>query len=200
MIVIGLTGSIGMGKTETARTFSSLGIPVFDSDAAVHDIYRSVPDVIDSIGRLVPAAVRQGMVDRSILTQAIAKSPDILKKIETIVHPAVRRQQEKFLADCRSRGEDLAVLDIPLLFETGLDSRVDVKIVVSAPAEVQRSRVLGRPGMTDASLDFILAKQMPDADKRRRADYVIDTSRSLDDARCQLEAVIDAIKLKAKSA
>ena len=194
MIVIGLTGSIGMGKTETARSLAALGIPVFDSDAAVHDIYRHDSSVIAAIGHLVPGAVQGGVINRPALSEAIAKAPVILEEIERIVHPAVRRRQDAFLAGCRIRGDAIAVLDIPLLFETGQESRVDVKLVVSAPPDLQRQRVLARPGMTGEKLDLILSKQMPDAEKRKRADYVIDTSQGLDDARHQLQAILKDIR------
>lgn len=196
MIVIGLTGSIGMGKTETARSLAAFDIPVFDSDAAVHDIYRCDTSVIASVGRLVPSAVEGQAINRTILSEVIAKTPGLLTDLERIVHPAVRRRRDTFLAGCRARGDKIAVLDIPLLFETGQDSQVDVKLVVSAPPDVQRRRVLARPGMTEEKLNLILAKQLPDAEKRKRADYVIDTSRSLEDARHQLQAILDDIRRK----
>ena len=193
MMVIGLTGSIAMGKTETAKIFRSLGLPVFDSDAAVHHLYMADAVVLDAMKALVPAAVVSGTVDRAILSKAVASHPGLLKDIECIVHPAVRRMQREFLVAQKEAGHDFAVLDIPLLFETGQESTVDRIVVVSAPPHVQRQRALQRPGMTEEKLDFILSRQLADSAKRERADYVIDTSKSIEDATQQVIAILKDI-------
>lgn len=193
MMVIGLTGSIAMGKTETAKIFRSLGLPVFDSDAAVHHLYMADAVVLDAMKALVPAAVVSGTVDRAILSKAVASHPGLLKDIECIVHPAVRRMQREFLVAQKEAGHDVAVLDIPLLFETGQESTVDRIVVVSAPSHVQRQRALQRPGMTEEKLDFILSRQLADSAKRERADYVIDTSKSIEDATQQVIAILKDI-------
>jgi dephospho-CoA kinase len=190
MMVIGLTGSIAMGKSETAKIFRSRGIPVFDSDAAVHHLYSANAEVLDAMKALVPAAVASGTVDRAILSKAVASRPGLLKDIESIVHPAVRRMQREFLVAQEEAGHDVAVLDIPLLFETGQESAVDRIVVVSAPAHFQRQRALQRPGMTEEKLDFILSRQLADSVKRERADYVIDTSKSIEDATQQVNAIL----------
>lgn len=193
MIIIGLTGSIAMGKSETAKIFRSLGIPVFDSDAAVHHLYTADSEVLDAMKALVPTAIASGTVDRAVLSNAIASQPGLLKAIESIVHPAVRRMQREFLVAQEEAGHDVAVLDIPLLFETGQETAVDRIVVVSAPAHVQRQRALQRPGMTEEKLDFILSRQLADSVKRERADYVIDTSKSIDDATQQVIAILKDI-------
>ena len=190
MIVVGLTGSIAMGKTETAKILRSLGIAVFDSDADVHEMYRSDRSVIERIAELVPSAEVDGTIDRQRLSKAISEVPETLQAIETIVHPAVRKHQNAFLERSRLEGRTMAVLDIPLLYESGQAGRFDKIMVVSAPEDVQRKRALSRPGMTPEKLEFILSRQTPDCEKRRRADYVIDTSKGLDDARRQVEEII----------
>jgi dephospho-CoA kinase len=189
MIVAALTGSIAMGKSETAKMFAERGVPVFDSDRAVHALYARGGDAVAAIQSLIPDAVVDGAVDRQRLSAAVMKDEALLQRIEQVVHPLVRRTQDLFIAGAKSANVPLVVLDIPLLFETGRDSEVDRIIVVSAPPEIQRSRALQRPGMTPQKLDFILSKQLNDAEKRRRADYVIDTSRGLDDAGRQVDAV-----------
>lgn len=194
MMVIGLTGSIAMGKTETAKIFRSLGVPVFDSDATVHQLYAADAEVLHGIEQLVPQAVASGTVDRAALTIAIARQPGLLKDIETIVHPAVRRRQQEFLAAQREAGHDVVVLDIPLLFETGQDSAVDRIVVVSAPLELQRQRALQRPGMTEEKFELIKSKQLADTLKRQRAHYVVDTSRSVDDAKRQVIDILEDIR------
>ncbi len=199
MIVAALTGSIAMGKSETARMFAARGIPVFDSDAAVHALYGAGGAAVESIRALVPDAVSAGAVDRARLSAAVMHDKALLRTIEQVVHPLVRRMQDDFLKQAEARGSMLAILDIPLLFETGRDREVDSIIVVSAPADVQRSRALQRPGMTPEKLEFILSKQVPDSEKRRRADYVIDTSKSLQDAARQVEAIISELEQRAKS-
>lgn len=197
MIVAGLTGSIAMGKSETAKMFAARGIPVFDSDAAVHALYAAGGEAVEPLRHLAPDAVVEGSVDRSKLAALVQADPGLLKRVEAAVHPLVRARQEAFLSDAQKRA-DIAVLDIPLLFETGREKDVDVIIVVSAHSDLQRSRALARPGMTTEKLDFILSRQMPDAEKRARADYVIDTSVSLDATAREVEQVIEAIRAKGK--
>jgi dephospho-CoA kinase len=190
VIVIGLTGSIAMGKSETARMFSDLGVPVFDSDAEVHRLYARGGAAVVPVGRQVPGALRDGQIDRAELSRAIAADPTLLSRIEAIVHPLVRARQQEFLDACAAGGASVAVLDIPLLFETGRDREVDRVVVVTAPADLQRQRALARPGMTAEKLDLILSRQVPDAEKRRRAHYVVDTAQGLDEARRQVAAIL----------
>lgn len=178
MIVIGLTGGIGMGKSTAAKAFRRLGIPVHDADAAVHTLYGRGGAGVRAIAALAPEAIVDGAVSREALRQRALTDPAFLARLEAAIHPLVRREERRFLARCRRRRARLAVLDIPLLFETGGDRRVDHVVVVSAPAATQRTRVLSRPGMTDARLAAIRARQMPDAEKRRRAHTVIRTGLS----------------------
>lgn len=198
MITIGLTGSIAMGKSETAKMFVARGIPVFDSDAVVHEIYAAGGDAVEPLRALVPEAIGSDGVDRRKLASLVQADPSLLKRIEAIVHPLVRARQVRFLADA-ARHAQLAVLDIPLLFETGREKEVDVVVVVSADAKQQRERALARPGMTAEKLDFILSRQVPDVVKRAGADYVIDTSVSLADTARHVERVIADIRAKGKS-
>ncbi|GIX10313.1 dephospho-CoA kinase [Elioraea sp.] len=178
MIVIGLTGGIGMGKSTAARTFRRLGIPVHDADAAVHRLYARGGAGVAAIAALAPEAVADGSVVREALRQRALSDPAFLARLEAAIHPLVRQEERRFLARCRRARRPLAVLDIPLLFETGGDRRVDHVVVVSAPAATQRARVLPRPGMTEARFAAIRARQMPDTEKRRRADTVIRTGLS----------------------
>ena len=198
MIVAGLTGSIAMGKSETAKMFAARGIPVFDSDAAVHALYSRGGEAVAQIRDIAPEAVADGGVDRRRLAALVQADPALLKKIEAVVHPLVKARQTAFLAEA-ARTAPLAVLDIPLLFETGRDREVDVVIVVSTSAELQRRRALERPGMTAEKLDFILSRQLPDAEKRARADYVIDSSVSLAATAREVDSVIAAIIAKGKA-
>jgi dephospho-CoA kinase len=188
MIVLGLTGSVGMGKTTTAGLFVEEGVPVFDADAAVHALYDG--EAAPLIEQAFPGTTLDGRVDRTRLGERVVGRPDALKQLESVVHPLVRKQQEKFLSEARARGAAVAVLDIPLLLETGGRDRVDKVVVVSAPAEVQRERVLARPEMTAAKFEAMLARQMPDSEKRRRADFVIDTSQGIEPARLQVRAIL----------
>lgn len=196
MIIAALTGSIAMGKSATAKMFAARGVPVFDSDEAVHALYAKGGAAVDPVGSLVPSAVVDGAIDRERLSGAILQDRNLLRTIEQIVHPLVRHMQDDFLEGARASACPLVVLDIPLLFETGRDKDVDCIIIVSAPPEIQRRRALERPGMTAEKLDFILSKQVPDSEKRRRADFVIDTSKSLEDAARQVDAVIVELKTK----
>lgn len=193
MIVIGLTGSIGMGKTETARMFAQEGIPVSDSDAIVHQLYDKDGAAVEPVSAAFPGVVTGGRIDREKLARHLKIHPRDFTQLEAIVHPLVRAAQDKFLNEARARKSRLAVLDIPLLFETGRDRDVDKIVVVSAPADIQRRRVLARPGMTEEKFGGILARQLPDAEKRTRADYIVDSSQGLDYARAQVRHIIDVL-------
>lgn len=188
MLIIGLTGSIGMGKSTAAERFRSHGIAVFSADTAVHELYAGPSSAL--IEAAFPGTVKDGVVDRSILSQRVLSEPDGLARLEAIVHPFVRQSESKFLAGEAARGAQMAVLEIPLLLETGADDLVDVVVVVSAGAEAQRRRVLARPGMTEDKLARLLARQMPDAEKRRRADFVVDTERPIEESAAAIDAII----------
>jgi dephospho-CoA kinase len=191
MFIIGLTGSVGMGKSTTAHLFAEQGVPVHDADAVVHRLYEG--EAVAAIEAAFPGTAAAGTVDRGKLAARVLDDPAALKRLEDIVHPLVHAAERRLLAEAKANGEKIAVLDIPLLFETGGDRRVDAVVVVSAPPEVQRARVLERPGMTIEKLESILARQMPDAEKRRRADFVVDTSRGFDAARDEVRAILDAV-------
>jgi dephospho-CoA kinase len=192
-LVIGLTGSVGMGKSTTAGMFAESGIPVWNADDAVHRLYARGGAAVTAVGRLFPDAIRDGAVDREVLRSAITRDPTVLPRLEAMVHPLVAADRAAFLAKAERDGAEIAVLDVPLLFETGLDSEVDVIVVASAPPEVQRERVLARPGMTEADLAAILARQMPDAEKRARADYVVQTI-DLEGARRAVNDILTALR------
>lgn len=191
MWVLGLTGSIGMGKSATARMFRALGVPVHDADAAVHALYRGA--AVGPVEAEFPGVARDGAIDRAALGARVLGDSEAMKRLEAIVHPLVRAAETDFLTKARSSGARLVVLDIPLLFETGGDGRVDAVAVVSAPKAVQRERVLAREGMTDEKFATILAKQMPDEEKRRRAHFVIDTGRGFAAAEHQVEGIVRAL-------
>lgn len=197
MIVIGLTGSIGMGKSTTARFFREAGVPVHDSDEAVHRLYAGKAAPL--IEAAFPGTVKDGVVDRALLGSRILGDAAALKTVERIVHPLVRADADAFLAEHRAAGRKLVVLDIPLLFETGGEGRVDRIVVVSAPADIQRERVLARPGMSVEKFEAILAKQVPDAEKRKRADFVVDSGGGLEAARAAVEAIVAELKSEAVS-
>ncbi|KHJ53498.1 dephospho-CoA kinase [Aureimonas altamirensis] len=188
MKILGLTGSIGMGKSTTAAMFEALGVPVYSADASVHRIYAG--PLAQRIGDAFPGTLRDGVIDRAALSQAVVGNPDALRALEAIVHPLVREAEADFLNAARRGGHPLVVLDIPLLFETGREADMDAVLVVTAPEAVQRERVVARPDMTAQKLDAILARQMPDADKRAKADFVIDTASGLDAARTAVEAIV----------
>ncbi len=194
MIVVGLTGSIGMGKSATAAVFADLGVPVWDADAAVHRLYRPGGAGVEPIRALAPDAATAQGVDRAALRAAILADPTLLARIEAAIHPLVAADRDAFLAQARAGGAALAVCDIPLLFETDADAWLDKVVVVSAPTEIQRARVLRRPGMTEEALDAILARQLPDAEKRARADYVVDTGGPKDHARAQVAAILAGLE------
>ena len=188
MFILGLTGSVGMGKSATAKMFADEGVPVHDADAAVHALYEG--EAVPAIEAAFPGTTANGKVDRGKLGERVIGHPDEIKRLERIVHPLVRREAERFIEMAKHSGAQVAVLDIPLLFETKGYERCDAVVVVSAPADVQRERVLRRPGMTDAKFEAILAKQVPDADKRGRADFVVDTSKGFDAAREQVREIL----------
>ncbi len=185
---LGLTGSIGMGKSTTAGFFRDLGVPVWDADAAVHRLYGPGGAAVDAVGALCPKAVQGGAVDRAILKDWIADDPTALARLERAVHPLVARDRDEFVA---AQSGPLVVLDIPLLFETG--AKVDGVLIVTAPEAVQRARVLARPDMSAAQLDAILARQMPDAEKRARADFVIETT-DMDSARAAVQTLAERLR------
>ena len=191
--LVGLTGSIGMGKSETTKMFAKLGVPVYDADAAVHRLYDAGGAAVPEIAREFPGCVVDGRVDRETLGKLVMADKDAFKKLEQIVHPLVAREQFKFLDAAAQAGAEMVVLDIPLLFETGGEGRMDAVVVVSAPAEVQRARVLERPGMSAAKLDHILARQIPDAEKRARAHYVVETGQGLEHAFEQVKTIVTAL-------
>ena len=191
MFVLGLTGSLGMGKSTTARFFAEEGVPVHDADAVVHRLYDG--EAAAAIEAAFPGTTTAGKVDREKLAARVLGDVGVLTRLEAIVHPLVQEAERRLLAEAQARGEKVAVLDIPLLFETGGEERVDAVVVVSAPPEVQRARALERPNMTVDKLEAILAKQMPDHEKRRRADFVVDTSRGFEAARAKVRAILDAV-------
>lgn len=192
MLVLGLTGSIGMGKSTIAAMFRERGIAVCDADAVVHELYagRAVP----LIEAAFPGTTASGRVDRPKLAEALLRDPASFKRLEAIVHPLVQEAERDFLRAEAARGAAAAILEIPLLFETGGDARVDVVVIVSAPADVQRSRVLARPGMTAEKLDGLLARQTSDVEKRARADFIVDTGGSMELSRAQVDAIIAALR------
>ncbi|MCX8999490.1 dephospho-CoA kinase [Rhizobiaceae bacterium BDR2-2] len=188
MIVLGLTGSIGMGKSTTADFFRAEGVPVNDADAVVHDLYRT--EAVGPVGDLFPGSVVGGVIDRAELSRQLAGNPAKLKQLEAIVHPLVRAREKGFLERQRQAGSPVVLLDIPLLYETGGEGRVDAVVVVTCDPEIQRQRVLARPGMTPEKFDMILSRQLPDAEKRRRADFIIDTGLGMDAAREQVRSIL----------
>ena len=191
MFLIGLTGSLGMGKSTTAKFFVEAGVPVHDSDAYVHQLYAG--EAVALIEAAFPGTTAGGKVDRNRLAARVLDDPAALKRLEAIVHPLVRAGTARFVAAAEASGARAAVVDVPLLFETGQAGLYDAVVVVTAPPEMQRARALERPGMTPEKFDAICAKQMPDAEKRRRADFVVDTSRGMEAARAQVGEILAAI-------
>lgn len=191
MFILGLTGSIGMGKSATAGMFRARGVPVHDSDAAVHALYSGA--AVAPVEAAFPGVARNGAIDRVALGQRVLGDADAMKKLESIVHPLVRAESDRFLAESKRRGAPLVVLDIPLLFESGGENRCDAILVVTAPADAQRARVLARPGMTQEKFEAILGKQTPDAEKRRRAHFLVDTSRGFDSAERAVDDILRAL-------
>lgn len=196
MIIVGLTGSIGMGKSTTAALFADEGVPVNDADRVVHELYRL--EAVAPIARLFPDAIVNGIVDRARLSENLAKNPAKFKQLEAIVHPLVRDKERAFLDQQSALGHALVLLDIPLLFETGGEKRVDRIVVVSCEPGLQRERVLARPGMTEEKFQLILSRQVPDAQKRARADYIIDTGHGIDSARAQVKTIVTELREQAE--
>jgi dephospho-CoA kinase len=194
MIKIGLTGSIGMGKSTTAQMFRDAGAPVLDSDQVVHDLYRG--EAVAPIEAAFPGVIVDGVVDRRRLSERVLGDPQALKRLEDIVHPLVWSTRDRFLAEHEAKGEKIVVYDVPLLFETGAEKSVDVVVVVSAREDVQKTRVLEREGMTEAKFAAILAKQVPDAEKRARADFIVWTDRGLEAARDQVRAILETLETR----
>lgn len=199
MIVLGLTGSIGMGKSTTAKLFAEAGVPVYDADATVHQIYEG--EAAPVIEAAFPGTTIGGKVDRGKLSAKVVHDPAAMKQLEALVHPMLRAHHQKFLDDAERSGASVAVVDIPLLFETGGEKRVDAVVVVTTSPEIQRERILARENMTAEKLDHILARQMPDAEKRKRADFVVDTSHGLDPVRSRIrDILVEAAKMPRRRA
>lgn len=192
MIIVGLTGSIGMGKSTAAQMFRELGVPVNDADEVVHDLYRG--EAVGPVEATFPGVARNGVIDRAELSRQLLARPDRLGELERIVHPLVRAKEQEFLARHRAAGAPFVLLDIPLLYETKAEMRVDRVVVVTCDPQTQRERVLKRPGMTEEKFAMILARQLPDSEKRARADYIIDTSDSFDVTRQQIRAIVDQLR------
>ncbi len=192
MIIIGLTGSIGMGKTTTAGMFRDEGIPVNDSDAVVHDLYKT--DAVEPVGMAFPGSIRDGVIDRAELARQLSLDPDGFSRLEAIVHPLVRKREKQFLEIQKTAGTDLVLLDIPLLFETGAEKRVDVIVVATCDPQIQRQRVLARPGMTEEKFNLILNRQLPDQQKRERADFLVDTGGGLMQAKRRVQEIIALLR------
>lgn len=195
MIVLGLTGSIGMGKSTTAKLFAEAGVPVYDADAAVHRLYEG--EAVAAIEAAFPGTTANGKVDRNRLSARVVHDSAAMKRLEDIVHPMLGASRQKFLQDAEKSGAPVAVVDVPLLFETGGEKRVDAVVVVTTSPELQRERILARPNMTGEKLQHILARQMPDAEKRARAHFVVDTSHGLDPVRARIKDILaEAAKLE----
>ena len=191
MFILGLTGSIGMGKSTTAQLFADEGVPVHDADAAVHRLYEG--EAVPLIEAAFPGTTENGKVDRQKLAKTVVGHPDALKRLEAIVHPLVAKARDHFLQGTKAAGSAAVVLDIPLLYETGGETLVDAVVVVSASAAIQRQRVLARPGMTIEKFETLLAKQMPDAEKRKRADFILDTGHGIEAARDQVRKILERV-------
>ena len=192
--LLGLTGSLGMGKSATAKMFARLGVPVYDADAAVHALYQPGGAAVAAVAAAFPDCVRDGRVDRTALGARVMADEAAFARLEAIVHPLAARARQAFVDAVRAQGAPLAVFDVPLLFESGWDRAMDGVLVVSAPEEVQRARALGREGMTEERFARILTRQMPDAEKRARADFVVDTGRGLDDAFAQVRRIVEELR------
>ncbi|HEY0301076.1 MAG TPA: dephospho-CoA kinase [Rhizomicrobium sp.] len=189
---VGLTGSIGMGKSETARMFASLGVPVYDADAAVHRLYDKGGAAVAPLDAAFPGVVKDGAVDRAELSRHVTGNPDATQRLQAIVYPLMAGERRKFLED--AQGADIVVFDIPLLFETGGESNMDAVVVVSAPSHVQRARVLARPGMTEEKFDYLHSRQMPDAEKRAKAHFVVVTDQGLEHAFDQVKMIVAELR------
>jgi dephospho-CoA kinase len=194
MIILGLTGSIGMGKSTTAKLFAEAGVPVYDADAAVHSLYEG--EAAPAIEAAFPGTTVNGKVDRNKLSARVVHDPAAIRQLEQIVHPMLGASRQKFMDDAERSGAPVVVVDVPLLFETGGEKRVDAVVVVTTTPDVQRLRILARDNMTNEKLDAILARQLPDAEKRKRADFVVDTSDGLDPVRARIRDILaEAVKM-----
>ncbi|MFL6815986.1 MAG: dephospho-CoA kinase [Bradyrhizobium sp.] len=194
MIILGLTGSIGMGKSTTAKLFAEAGVPVYDADAAVHRLYEG--EAVPAIEAAFPGTTVDGKVDRARLSALVVHDPAAMQQLERIVHPMLGASRKKFLDEAERSGAPVAVVDVPLLYETGGENRVDAVVVVTTSPEVQRERILARDNMSGEKLDAILARQLPDSEKRKRADFVVDTSHGLEPVRARIRDILDdAVKL-----
>jgi dephospho-CoA kinase len=199
MIILGLTGSIGMGKSTTAQLFAEAGVPVYDADAAVHRLYEG--EAAPAIEAAFPGTTVDGKVDRTKLSAQVVHDPMAIRRLEQIVHPMLGASRQKFFHDAEQSGAPVAVVDVPLLFETGGEKRVDAVVVVTTTPEIQRQRILARDNMTSEKLDAILARQLPDAEKRKRADFVVDTSHGLDPVRSRIrDILVEAAKMPQRRA
>ncbi|KRP86701.1 MULTISPECIES: dephospho-CoA kinase [Bradyrhizobium] len=199
MLIVGLTGSIGMGKSTTAKLFMEAGVPVYDADAAVHQLYEG--EAAPAIEAAFPGTTAGGKVDRAKLSARVVHDPAAMKQLEQIVHPMLGASRQKFFADAEAAGNPIVVVDVPLLFETGGEKRVDAVVVVTTSPELQRERVLARGTMDAAKLDAIIAKQMPDAEKRKRADFIVDTSHGLDPVRARIRDILaEVVKMPKRRA
>jgi dephospho-CoA kinase len=199
MLILGLTGSIGMGKSTTAKLFAEAGVPIYDADAAVHKIYEG--EAAPAIEAAFPGTTADGKVDRAKLSASVVHNPAAMKQLEQIVHPMLGASRQKFLEDAERSGAPVALVDVPLLFETGGEKRVDAVVVVTTTPENQRERILARGTMTNEALDAILARQLPDAEKRKRADFVVDTSHGLDPVRAAIRDILaEVVKMPRRRA
>src|SRR5690349_15639377 len=199
MLILGLTGSIGMGKSTTAKLFAEAGVPVYDADATVHTVYAG--EAVPVIEAAFPGTTADGKVDRAKLSARVVHDPQAMKQLEQIVHPMLRAYHQKFLDDAEASGAPVAVMDVPLLFETGGENRVDAVVVVTTTPEVQRERIVARDYMAGEKLDAILARQLPDSEKRKRADFVVDTSHGLDPVRTRIRDILaEAVKMPRRRA
>jgi dephospho-CoA kinase len=199
MIILGLTGSIGMGKSTTAKLFVEAGVPLYDADATVHSLYEG--EAAPAIEAAFPGSTVGGKVDRTRLSAQVVHDPAAMRRLEQIVHPMLGASRQKFLEDAERSGAPVAVVDVPLLFETGGEKRVDAVVVVTTTPEIQRERILARDNMTAEKLDAILARQLPDAEKRKRADFVVDTSHGLDPVRARIrDILVEAAKMPQRRA
>ena len=191
MIILGLTGSIGMGKSTTAKLFAEAGVPVYDADATVHQLYEG--EAAPAIEAAFPGTTADGKVDRQKLSARVVHDPAAMKQLEQIVHPMLGASRQKFFEDAERTGAPVTVVDVPLLYETGGEKRVDAVVVVTTSPENQRARIMARGTMTSEALDSILARQLPDAEKRKRADFVVDTSHGLDPVRAQIRDILQQV-------
>ena len=199
MLILGLTGSIGMGKSTTAKLFMEAGVPVYDADAAVHQLYEG--EAVPAIEAAFPGTTANGKVDRAKLSARVVHDPAAMRQLEQIVHPMLGASRQKFFADAEAARAPIVVVDVPLLYETGGERRVDAVVVVTTTTELQRERVLARGTMDAAKLDAIIAKQMPDAEKRKRADFIVDTSHGLDPVRARIRDILaEVVKMPQRRA